>query len=60
MSCKRCDIAVETSWGTIEPFVDNGIPVCARCGCKLTDKNRSQWSDVVEENKTQYVCKECE
>jgi len=58
--CSDCDIGVETSWGTVEPFTDNSIPICARCGCKLTDENRSKWSDVVGENKTQFICRECE
>lgn len=53
------DIVIKTSYGTIEPFTDNSIPVCTRCGIRLTDENKSQWSDVVEDNKTQGVCKGC-
>ena len=54
------DIAIKTSFGTIEPFTDNSIPICARCSIKLNDENRSQWSDVIDENKTQFICKNCE
>ena len=54
------DIGVETLYGIVEPFTDNSIPICVRCGVKLTDENVSQWSDVIEEtNKTQKVCKGC-
>ena len=53
------DINIKTSWGTIEPFTDNSIPICIRCGIKLTNENKSQWSDVVKDNKTQFVCKNC-
>ena len=53
------DIFVKTAWGTIEPFTDNSIPICVRCGDRLTDDNKSKWSDVVEGNKTQGVCKKC-
>ena len=54
------DIGIKTPWGTIEPFSDNSIPICARCGIRLTDENKSQWSDVIEGNKTQHICKNCE
>lgn len=54
------DIAIKTSYGIIEPFIDNSIPVCARCNIKLNNENRSQWSDVINENKTQFICKNCE
>ena len=54
------DIGVETLYGIVEPFTDNSIPICARCGVELTDENVSQWSDVIEgTNKTQKVCKDC-
>ena len=53
------DISIKTSAGIVEPFTDNSIPLCARCGCRLNDDNRSSWSDAVEQNKTQYVCKSC-
>lgn len=54
------DIAVKTSSGIVEPFTDNSIPICTRCSVKLNDENRSQWSDVIKENKTQFICKNCE
>jgi len=54
------DIAVKTSHGITESFTDNSIPICARCGIKLNDENRSQWSDVIKENKTQFICRKCE
>lgn len=54
------DIAIKTSYGTIELFTDKSIPFCARCNCRLNDENRSQWSDVMKENKTQFICKNCE
>lgn len=54
------DIGIKTNAGIIEPFTDNSIPICARCGCRFNAKNRSQWSDVINENKTQYICKDCE
>jgi len=54
------DIGIKTSWGIIEPFTNNSIPICARCGIKLTDENKSKWSDVVKDNKTQSICKNCE
>ena len=53
------DIGVITSSGIIEPFDDNSIPMCPRCNCKLTKDNTSSWSDVIKENKTQKVCKNC-
>ena len=53
------DIGIKTSWGTIEPFSDNSLPICARCGIKLTNENKSKWSDVVAGNKTQGICKSC-
>ncbi len=53
------DIGVKTSAGIIEPFTDNSIPVCVRCGVRLTDENKSLWSDVVKDNKTQGVCMKC-
>ncbi len=53
------DIGVKTSAGIIEPFTDNSIPICIRCEVRLTDENKSFWSDVVKENKTQGVCKGC-
>ena len=53
------DIGVKTPWGTIEPFTDNSIPNCVRCGIRLTEENKSQWSDVVEGHKTQGVCNGC-
>ena len=54
------DIGKKTGWGTIEPFTDNSIPICARCGVRLTKENKSSWSDVIENtNKTQGVCKNC-
>ena len=59
MSKQSDDIGIKTSYGTIEPFTDNSIPMCARCNIRLTDENRSGWSDVTAENKTQYVCKNC-
>ena len=40
--------------------MDNGIPLCARCGVRLTDANTSAWSDVKDTNKTQRICKGCE
>ena len=55
------DIGIRTKAGIVEPFIDNGIPVCARCGVKLTNTNISAWSDVVKgTNKTQKICKGCE
>lgn len=54
------DIAVKTSYGIVEPFADNSLPICARCNIKLNDENRSQWSDVIKENKTQFICMNCE
>ena len=53
------DIGTKTSYKTIEPFTDNSIPICIRCGVGLTNENKSQWSDVVKENKTQGTCKNC-
>ena len=54
------DIGIKTTWGIIEPFTDNSIPICARCGTRLTNENKSQWSDVIENtNKTQGVCIAC-
>jgi len=54
------DIGVKTKAGIIEPLADNGIPLCARCGVRLTDANTSAWSDVKDTNKTQRICKGCE
>jgi len=54
------DIGIKTKAGLVEPFTDNGIPVCARCGIKLTPANTSAWSDVKSANKTQKICKGCE
>lgn len=54
------DIGKKTKAGIIEPFTDNSIPMCARCGIKITEENKSAWSDVVDENKTQRICKNCE
>ena len=54
------DIGIKTDAGIVEPFTDNSIPICARCGIKLTPANTSAWSDVVKENKTQRICKNCE
>lgn len=54
------DLGIKTSAGIIEPFTDNAIPLCARCNCRLNNDNRSQWSDIIEENKTQHICKDCE
>lgn len=54
------DIGIKINSGIIEPFTDNSIPICARCCIKLNDDNRSSWSDVIKENKTQYICKDCE
>jgi len=53
------DIGIKTNANIIEPFTNNSIPICARCGVRLNDKNQSNWSDIVEENKTQYICKSC-
>jgi len=53
------DIGVKMPWGTIEPFCDNGIPACCRCGVIFTEDNKSSWSDVIEDNKTQGVCVNC-
>lgn len=45
---------------TIEPFTNNSIPVCIRCGVKLTKENKSSWEDVIgDTNKTQGICKNC-
>ena len=55
------DIGIKTPWGTIEPFVNNEIPVCYRCGIVLTKENKSAWQDVIgDTNKTQGICKGCE
>ena len=55
------DIGIKTEAGIIEPFTDNSIPLCARCGAKLTNENKSAWSDVIgKTNKTQHICKNCE
>jgi len=55
------DVGIKTKAGIVEPFVDNEIPVCARCGIKLTKENSSAWSDVIKgTNKTQRICKNCE
>lgn len=35
------DIGVNTPAGIIEPFTDNSIPICYRCGCKITKENKS-------------------
>ncbi len=54
------DIGKETPWGTVEPFTDNSIPICARCSIKLTKYNKSAWSDVIKNtNKIQGICKNC-
>ena len=53
------DLGIKTPWGTIEPFTDNNIPICARCGIRLTEENKSNWSDTIENNKTQGICKDC-
>ena len=53
------DIGVKTAWGIVEPFCDNEIPICIRCGVSLTEDNKSSWSDVIEDNKTQGVCISC-
>ncbi len=53
------DIGIKTNTGIVEPFTDNSIPLCARCNIRLNNENRSSWSDVIENNKTQYVCKSC-
>ena len=53
------DIGIKQSWEIIEPFTDNSIPICARCNCRLTETNKSSWSDAVEGNKTQYICLDC-
>lgn len=54
------DIGIKNLTGIIEPFTDNSIPICARCNCRLNSENRSQWSDIIKENKTQFICKDCE
>ena len=54
------DIGIKTSSGIVEPFTDNSIPICARCGIRLTAANTSAWSDVVGDNKIQKICKGCE
>lgn len=57
---KMEDIGIKTSYKIIEPFTDNSIPICIRCGTKLNSENQSHWSDVIEgTNKTQKVCKNC-
>lgn len=54
------DIGIKTAWGTIEPFTNNSIPVCIRCGIRLTNENKSSWEDVIgNTNKTQGVCINC-
>ena len=53
------DLGIKLSSGIIEPFTDNSIPICARCGIRLNEENKSKWSDVISENKTQGVCKDC-
>lgn len=60
MKQEEADIGLKTPWGTIESFTDNSIPICARCGIRLTEENKSSWSDVIEtSNKTQGICKQC-
>lgn len=54
------DLGVRTKEGTLEPFKDNGIKVCARCETKIYKWNKSQWSDVIEDNMTQGICRNCE
>ena len=54
------DIGIKTKAGIIEPFTDNSIPICVRCGIRITEENKSTWNDVVAENKTQGICKNCE
>jgi len=55
------DIFVETNLGTVEPFVNNEIPVCYRCGIVLTKENKPARQGVIgDTNKTQGICKGCE
>lgn len=56
----REDIGTKTDAGIIEYFTDNSIPICARCEFELNEDNKSKRSDVIENNKTQYICKSYE
>ena len=54
-------LGTPTSWGIIEPITSNSIPVCIRCGVKITKENDSGWNVFTEDGRTtQPVCKTCD